>query len=236
MRLITLIFPLLFSLLFLEVAYARSKFTLPDPLYALTIITTPKNAMTKIMNIRPKYYHGIKLKSGDYRIEVSAQGYQLKKQRVSIRHQDKKIQITLTKNQPESTNNRLDKFLGNSTKEHRLTLQSHANTTAKKATYNRTRGYKGFLRHAGRLKGISFLEEKKKFAKYCKRYANLAVRQAKRRIDEGCSDVITPFNNDAARQWSLKKAPQAAWCRTVSAHATSKETIYRERRLEDCLK
>ena len=123
MRLIILIFLFLFNLLFLETAYARSKFTLPDPLYALTIITTPKNATVKIMNIKPKYYQAIKLKTGDYYIEVSAEGYQLKKQKISIHHQDKKIQIKLAKNQPKLTDNRLDKFLSDSTEKHRLTLQ-----------------------------------------------------------------------------------------------------------------
>ncbi|MCK5919037.1 MAG: hypothetical protein KAG34_11455 [Cocleimonas sp.] len=231
MRLITLIFLLLLNLLCLETAFARSKFTPPDPLYALTIITNPKDAITKIMNIRPKYYHGIKLKSGHYRVQVSAQGYQPQKLRVAIRHQDEIMQITLAEKQSPLTNNHFDRLADNSTNVHMVALQPSDNP----ASYSRTPGYKGFLRHADRLKGVSFFDEKKKFSKYCKRYANLAVRQANRRVEEGCSDIITPFNNDAARQWSLNKAPQEAWCKTVSTYATSNETIYREGRLMDCL-
>ena len=217
----TLIFLVSSTLFVSEMAYSRSKFTPPDPLYSLRVISTPKNAVIKIMNIRPSYYHGIKLSPGDYRIQVSAFGYQLKKLTVQLRHQNKKVNIQLSKSRPTPTNNHTD----------RLKIKP-----AKETTYSITRGYKRFLRHSDQLKGVSFLEEKEIFSKYCKRYAKLAVRQAKRRLVEGCSNIITPLHNDAARQWSLNRIPQAAWCKAVSSHATAKETIYREKRLKDCLK
>lgn len=169
------------------------------------------------MNIRLKYYHGIILKSGDYRIEVSAKGYQTNKQTIRIRHSNKTLHIKLKRNQPEDSSG--------------VSYSSDSTLT----NFTTTKGYISLLRHANRLKGVSFKQEVERFSTYCNRYASLAVRQAKRRVNEGCSDKISPFNNDAAQQWSLKKTPQKAWCMTVSTYATAKETIYREGRLQDCL-
>jgi len=44
-------------------------------LFALHIIANPKSAKIQIMNIKPKYYNGIKLKKGKYSIRVSQRGY-----------------------------------------------------------------------------------------------------------------------------------------------------------------
>ena len=44
-------------------------------LYSLKVITNPANARVQIMNVKPKYYHGIKLKKGRYNIRVSKPGY-----------------------------------------------------------------------------------------------------------------------------------------------------------------
>jgi len=44
--------------------------------YSLTIKPTPSNARVQIMNIKPKYYDGIKLKKGKYDIKVSKKSYQ----------------------------------------------------------------------------------------------------------------------------------------------------------------
>ena len=44
-------------------------------LYSLNIETTPVNARVQIMNIKPKYYDGIRLKPRRYTIRVSQPGY-----------------------------------------------------------------------------------------------------------------------------------------------------------------
>ncbi|QEP42480.1 PEGA domain-containing protein [Ectothiorhodospiraceae bacterium BW-2] len=48
-----------------------------EPLnHPFTVSTTPANARVRILNIVPKYYDGIELKDGRYRIEVTADGYE----------------------------------------------------------------------------------------------------------------------------------------------------------------
>ena len=44
--------------------------------YPLTINTVPSNARVQIMNIKPKYYDGIRLVQGKYKIRVSKKGYE----------------------------------------------------------------------------------------------------------------------------------------------------------------
>lgn len=44
--------------------------------YPFTVKTTPDNAVVKVMNITPKYRPGMKLEAGDYRLEVSAEGFE----------------------------------------------------------------------------------------------------------------------------------------------------------------
>ena len=46
--------------------------------YSLTILPSPENASVKILNIKPKYYDGIRLSEGKYHIQVSKSGYQTK--------------------------------------------------------------------------------------------------------------------------------------------------------------
>ncbi|GIT99707.1 hypothetical protein TSL6_02140 [Sulfurovum sp. TSL6] len=43
--------------------------------YPLTIIANPLDARVQIMNIKPKYYHGIRLVKGKYKIRISKKGY-----------------------------------------------------------------------------------------------------------------------------------------------------------------
>ena len=43
--------------------------------FTITINTTPKNANVQVMNIIPKYYDGMKLNIGRYKIRVSKNGY-----------------------------------------------------------------------------------------------------------------------------------------------------------------
>jgi len=217
MRLLSVLLLVLFNLLCAEIVYARSQFTLPEssePLYSLSIKTSPQHATIKIMNIKLKYQQGMKLKAGNYRVNVSAAGYQLKQRIIPIRHKNIKIHIVLKKNEPDT--------------------ESSDNLNKPSTLFAKTKGYKQFLRHANRLKGLSFIEEVEKFDKYCQRYANVAVRQAKRRVKLGCRTFIPFFKNDPASQWHLKKTPQKTWCKTVSAYATAKEMIYREKRLTAC--
>ena len=63
---------------------------------SLTVITEPKNARVRIMNIRPKYHPDIELKKGKYLIEVSAKGYERYKKWVFI-DKPTTLQIKLTK-------------------------------------------------------------------------------------------------------------------------------------------
>lgn len=64
---------------------------------SLTVITQPKNARVRIMNIRPKYHPNIELKIGKYLIEVSAQGYERYKKWIFI---DKPTTLTITLHKP----------------------------------------------------------------------------------------------------------------------------------------
>jgi len=69
--------------------------------YSLTINTTPYDAKVRILNIQPKYQHGIKLEKGSYHIEVSKDGYETIKQWISL-NQDMTYTVELKK---ISTNN-----------------------------------------------------------------------------------------------------------------------------------
>ena len=50
----------------------------------LFIETRPKSAGVRILNIKPKFYQGIKLKLGQYHIEISAKGYITKKKWITL--------------------------------------------------------------------------------------------------------------------------------------------------------
>lgn len=50
----------------------------------LYVTTEPKHAWVRIMNIVPKYYSGIELKEGRYRLKVTATGYSPKEQWVNL--------------------------------------------------------------------------------------------------------------------------------------------------------
>ena len=52
--------------------------------YSLTIRRTPNTARVRILNIKPKYKNGIKLKKGKYHIEVSQKGYKTEKKWVTL--------------------------------------------------------------------------------------------------------------------------------------------------------
>jgi formylglycine-generating enzyme required for sulfatase activity len=50
----------------------------------LYVNTEPKGAKVKILNISPKFYQGIELDPGRYHIEVSAKGYEAKRQWIEV--------------------------------------------------------------------------------------------------------------------------------------------------------
>lgn len=64
--------------------------------YTLTINPTPSDAKVYIMNIKPKYKEGMKLKKGRYSIKVKARGYETKEFRISLK-KDSHYNIVLSK-------------------------------------------------------------------------------------------------------------------------------------------
>ena len=64
----------------------------------LAVSVDPSEASVRIMNIRPRFYQGIELKSGVYDLQVSAKKYNSKKILTTLRPgQDKIIQVSLKK-------------------------------------------------------------------------------------------------------------------------------------------
>ena len=71
--------------------------------YEFRVYRTPSDAKVRILNINPTYYDGMRLKSGDYHIEVSKWGYNKVKQWVTIGAADKTVKVTLKKQPTLST-------------------------------------------------------------------------------------------------------------------------------------
>lgn len=67
----------------------------PDT-FSLSVQTDPEDATVRIMNIKPSYHKGIRLKAGEYALEVSKTGYYTKTATISL-HQDRTVQVTLEK-------------------------------------------------------------------------------------------------------------------------------------------
>jgi len=65
--------------------------------YRLIVNATPSDSRIQIMNIKPKYRHGIALKSGRYDIEVTRSGYESKRGWVEIKDADLSIDVILNK-------------------------------------------------------------------------------------------------------------------------------------------
>ena len=62
----------------------------------LFVETKPSGARVRILNIKPKFHQGIKLKAGPYHLEVSAKGYNTKKVWVKLNAgEDKKLVVRL---------------------------------------------------------------------------------------------------------------------------------------------
>jgi len=62
---------------------------------SLTIYTNPQEAKIRILNLDREYHPGIRLKPGDYNIEVSKDGYYSKKQWIAIDQKNQQVQVTL---------------------------------------------------------------------------------------------------------------------------------------------
>lgn len=62
----------------------------------LHVLVQPEGARIRIMNIKPKFYQGIELKPGKYKIEVSAKGYLTETRWIQIKNQKAaKLKINL---------------------------------------------------------------------------------------------------------------------------------------------
>jgi len=65
--------------------------------YRLTVNATPSDSRVRVMNIKPKYRHGIVLEPGKYDIEVTRSGYEPKRWWVEIKNADLSIDVILNK-------------------------------------------------------------------------------------------------------------------------------------------
>ena len=65
--------------------------------YHLTVSAIPSNSRIRILNIKPKYRPGIKLRTGKYKIEVTKRGYKKQIKWVTITNDDLFVDIQLKK-------------------------------------------------------------------------------------------------------------------------------------------
>ncbi|MGN7613956.1 hypothetical protein ACQZV8_17950 [Magnetococcales bacterium HHB-1] len=68
--------------------------------YALYINPTPAEARIRILNIRPRYQHGMRLGAGNYHVEVSHPGFQVLRQWVKLSDRDVTIPVKLASLRP----------------------------------------------------------------------------------------------------------------------------------------
>jgi hypothetical protein len=73
----------------------------PIKKFSLTINTIPSKARVRILNIKPKYYDGMKLKEENYRIEISHDGYKTVKKWIKLNH-NTVLDFKLEENQEQS--------------------------------------------------------------------------------------------------------------------------------------
>ena len=74
----------------------------------VTIKTVPENATVRILNIKPKFFQGMKLKEGQYDVEVSAPGYRTQRMWVTVKTgMDNMFDVPLQADEPPPVN-----FLG----------------------------------------------------------------------------------------------------------------------------
>jgi len=68
-------------------SYANFTFNKPEPVNKkgkLYVSTQPSDVKVRIMNISDKFFNGIELESGDYKLEISKQGYETRTEWVEI--------------------------------------------------------------------------------------------------------------------------------------------------------
>jgi hypothetical protein len=63
--------------------------------HKLSIYTNPEDSQVRLLNSPVTYSAGVQLEPGDYRVEVSKEGYATKKQWINIAEDDVELQITL---------------------------------------------------------------------------------------------------------------------------------------------
>ncbi|MEZ5477105.1 MAG: ankyrin repeat domain-containing protein [Thiolinea sp.] len=102
-------------------------------------------------------------------------------------------------------------------------------STTQAYSYEYTRGYYRVLGQADSLAG-SHPDYDTDFEDYCSRYAKVAVRQAQRRIDDGCRRIIPRANGRWSRNWQ----PHYNWCMGVTSKGSGNEIKIREKDLEQC--
>jgi len=62
----------------------------------LSIFTNPQGSIVKLLNSDKKYTMGVKLEPGDYRVEISKEGFRTKQQWITLDTENLEMQITLT--------------------------------------------------------------------------------------------------------------------------------------------
>lgn len=86
----------------LKAAYARiraGKPATPPPVkrYALTIVTRPENARVRLLNTAASYRPGMRLPPGRYQVEVSAPGFETRRQWITLGRTDHEVSIALAR-------------------------------------------------------------------------------------------------------------------------------------------
>ena len=79
----------------------------------LYVDTVPKGARVRIMNIRPKFYQGIELSKGRYRLEVSAKGWKTKELWITLgAGENKNVVVRLKRTAADALPSRITNSLG----------------------------------------------------------------------------------------------------------------------------
>ncbi|MDM8564137.1 tetratricopeptide repeat protein [Candidatus Halobeggiatoa sp. HSG11] len=91
MHIIKTILAILLTTAFITIANAE------ENKYHLTINVIPSDAKIRVMNIKPKYQHGIMLKSGKYDVKVTRSGYESKRWWIEIEATDLTVDVVLNK-------------------------------------------------------------------------------------------------------------------------------------------
>jgi len=77
--------------------------------YSLYTEVSPKKAKIRILNIKPKYKNGIKLKKGKYHVEISKNGYSTISKWIEIKNKNIKFKVKLKKKKQVNVNSLFNK-------------------------------------------------------------------------------------------------------------------------------